>query len=165
MTLKIKRIAGKRKTRICLSGQLRSEHLDQLKSEVARGGPRVTLDLEELDLVAQQRQLVDRAGAFRGRLRGGCSAGRVPLHGPVAGADLHRLVHPQGHVARLEVQAHLVHGGDRRRSINPDQERMMAKRANTKTVEVNASHVAYMSHPKETVELIEEAATSARSNQ
>ena len=50
-TLKIKRIAGKRKTRICLSGQLRSEHLDQLKSEVERGGPRVTLDLEELDLV------------------------------------------------------------------------------------------------------------------
>ncbi len=31
------------------------------------------------------------------------------------------------------------------RSINPDQERMMAKRAKAKTVEVNASHVAYMS--------------------
>src|SRR5258708_30584215 len=39
-----------------------------------------------------------------------------------------------------------------------DQERMMAKRANAKTVEVNASHVAYMSHPKETEKLIEEAA-------
>jgi len=51
MTLKIKRIAGKRKTRIRLSGQLRSEHLDQLKCEVERGGPRVTLDLEELDLL------------------------------------------------------------------------------------------------------------------
>ena len=51
MTLKIKRIAGKRKTCICLSGQLRSEHLDQVQSEVERGGPRVTLDLEELDLV------------------------------------------------------------------------------------------------------------------
>jgi len=47
------------------------------------------------------------------------------------------------------------------RSINPDQERMMAKRANAKTVEVNASHVAYMSHPKETAKLIEEAATTA----
>ncbi|MGC1450527.1 MAG: alpha/beta hydrolase [Candidatus Sulfotelmatobacter sp.] len=46
------------------------------------------------------------------------------------------------------------------RSINPDQERMMAKRAKAKTVEVNASHVAYMSHPKETAKLIEEAATS-----
>jgi len=50
MTLKIERISEKRKTRICLSGQLRSEHLDQLKSEVERAGPRVTLDLEELDL-------------------------------------------------------------------------------------------------------------------
>jgi pimeloyl-ACP methyl ester carboxylesterase len=51
------------------------------------------------------------------------------------------------------------------RSINPDQERMMAKRANAKTVEVNASHVAYMSHPKQTAKLIEEAATSAPVNQ
>jgi pimeloyl-ACP methyl ester carboxylesterase len=51
------------------------------------------------------------------------------------------------------------------RSINPEQERMMAKRAKAKTVEVNASHVAYMSHPKETAKLIEEAATSAHGNQ
>ena len=36
----------------------------------------------------------------------------------------------------------------------------MAKRANAKTIEVNSSHVAYMSHPKETAKLIEEAATS-----
>src|SRR5689334_20121376 len=50
------------------------------------------------------------------------------------------------------------------RSINPQQERMMAKRANAKTVEVNASHVAYMSHPKETAKLIEQAATSAHGN-
>ena len=51
MTLKIERISDKRTTRICLSGQLRCEHLDQLKSEVERGGPRVALDLEEVDLV------------------------------------------------------------------------------------------------------------------
>ena len=50
------------------------------------------------------------------------------------------------------------------RSINPDQERMMAKRAKAKTVEVNASHVAYISHPKEAAKLIEEAATSALVN-
>jgi pimeloyl-ACP methyl ester carboxylesterase len=50
------------------------------------------------------------------------------------------------------------------RSINPIQERMMAKRAHAKTVEVSSSHVAYMSHPKETVKLIEEAATSAHAN-
>ena len=51
MTLKIERISGKRTTRICLSGQLRCEHLDQLKAEVERGGARVALDLEEVDLV------------------------------------------------------------------------------------------------------------------
>ena len=47
------------------------------------------------------------------------------------------------------------------RSINPDNERRMAKRANATTVEVKASHVAYMSHPKEAAKLIEEAANSA----
>ena len=47
------------------------------------------------------------------------------------------------------------------RSINPEQERMMAKRAKAKTVEVKASHVAYMAYPKETAKLIEEAATHA----
>jgi pimeloyl-ACP methyl ester carboxylesterase len=50
------------------------------------------------------------------------------------------------------------------RSINPDQERMMAKRARARTVEVNASHVAYMSHPQETAKLIEEAATATSIN-
>jgi pimeloyl-ACP methyl ester carboxylesterase len=50
------------------------------------------------------------------------------------------------------------------RSINPDQERMMAKRAKAKTVEVKSSHVAYISHPNETVKLIEEAATNASAN-
>ena len=48
------------------------------------------------------------------------------------------------------------------RSINPEQERMMAKRAHARTVEVNSSHVAYMSHPKETAKLIEEAAARVR---
>jgi pimeloyl-ACP methyl ester carboxylesterase len=51
------------------------------------------------------------------------------------------------------------------RSINPEQERMMAKRAKAKTVEVKASHVAYMSHPKESAKLIEEAAAHASANQ
>ena len=48
------------------------------------------------------------------------------------------------------------------RSINPEQERMMAKRAKATTVEVKSSHVAYMSHAKETAKLIEEAATSGQ---
>jgi len=51
MTLKIERISGKRRTRIRLSGAFRSEHLDQVKAEIERGGPGVALDLEEVDLV------------------------------------------------------------------------------------------------------------------
>jgi pimeloyl-ACP methyl ester carboxylesterase len=50
------------------------------------------------------------------------------------------------------------------RSINPIQERMMAKRAHAKTVEVDSSHVAYMSHPREAAKLIEEAATHVHLN-
>jgi hypothetical protein len=49
--LKIERISGGRGARIRLSGQLRSEHLGQLKFEIERGGPNVGLDLEEVDLV------------------------------------------------------------------------------------------------------------------
>jgi pimeloyl-ACP methyl ester carboxylesterase len=102
---------------------------------------------------------------FAADFAGGRFADRVPLHGRVAGADLHRRVHPQGRESRLEVQAHLVHGGHRG-PIDQDQERMMAKRAHAKTVEANgASHEAYTSHPKETAKLIEEAATSAPGNQ
>jgi pimeloyl-ACP methyl ester carboxylesterase len=51
------------------------------------------------------------------------------------------------------------------RMINPDQERKMAKRANAKTVEVKSSHCAYVSHPKETAKLIEEAARHATASQ
>ena len=51
MTLKIERIPGKRRTRIRLSGEFRSDHLDQVKTEIERGGPRLALDLEEVDLV------------------------------------------------------------------------------------------------------------------
>ena len=51
MTLKIERIAGKPRTRIRLSGELRAEHLDQLKAEIEGAGPILALDLEEVDLV------------------------------------------------------------------------------------------------------------------
>jgi hypothetical protein len=51
MMLKIERISGKRRTRIRLSGEVRAEHLDQLKAEIEPAGPRVALDLEEVDLV------------------------------------------------------------------------------------------------------------------
>ena len=49
--LKIEWISGKGGTRICLSGQLRSEHLRQVRSEVEGAEQPVVLDLEEVDLV------------------------------------------------------------------------------------------------------------------
>ena len=51
MTLKIEQIFGEGKTRIRLSGQVRSEDICQLKTEIARCGFDVTLDLEEVELV------------------------------------------------------------------------------------------------------------------
>jgi hypothetical protein len=51
MTLRIERIPDRRRTRIRLSGAFRSEHIDQVKAEVERGGSQVALDLEEVDLV------------------------------------------------------------------------------------------------------------------
>jgi hypothetical protein len=50
MTLKIERISSKRGIRIRLSGEFRSNRLDQVEAEIDRGGP-VALDLEEVDLV------------------------------------------------------------------------------------------------------------------
>jgi len=48
MTLRIERVPGRR---IRLSGQFRSEHLDQVKAEIDRCGASAVVDLEELDLV------------------------------------------------------------------------------------------------------------------
>ena len=47
MTLKIERS----RARVRLSGELRSEHLDQLKTELRKCGRSAVLDLEEVNLV------------------------------------------------------------------------------------------------------------------
>jgi pimeloyl-ACP methyl ester carboxylesterase len=44
------------------------------------------------------------------------------------------------------------------RTINPDLERFMAKRMNATTIEVKASHLSLISHPKEITDLILKAA-------
>jgi len=55
----------------------------------------------------------------------------------------------------------LVAGSDR--TINPELERWYAARAKSHKVEVaGASHVVYISHPKEVAALVEQAAQSAR---
>jgi pimeloyl-ACP methyl ester carboxylesterase len=44
------------------------------------------------------------------------------------------------------------------RTIDPDLERFMAKRMGAKTIEVKASHLSLISHPREIADLILEAA-------
>jgi len=51
VTLKIERITVPGRTRIRLSGEFRSEHVDQVKAELERGGSGVDLDLDEVNLV------------------------------------------------------------------------------------------------------------------
>jgi pimeloyl-ACP methyl ester carboxylesterase len=46
------------------------------------------------------------------------------------------------------------------RAINAELERFMAKRIGARTTELKASHVSYISHPKEVAKLIESAATA-----
>ncbi len=48
------------------------------------------------------------------------------------------------------------------RAINPDLERMMYKRSHAQTIEVNSSHVVYISHPREVAAVIEQAAAAGR---
>jgi pimeloyl-ACP methyl ester carboxylesterase len=49
----------------------------------------------------------------------------------------------------------------RDRSINPDLERSMAKRAGSETIDVPASHAVYVSKPKDVARLIERAAKAS----
>jgi pimeloyl-ACP methyl ester carboxylesterase len=65
------------------------------------------------------------------------------------------------HRIRNIVLVHLVAESDR--TINAELERWYAKRAKSHTVEVaGASHVVYISHPKEVSALIEDAASHAQ---
>ena len=48
------------------------------------------------------------------------------------------------------------------KSINPETERAMYKKANAKITEVKSSHVIYMSHPKAVADVIETAARESK---
>jgi pimeloyl-ACP methyl ester carboxylesterase len=48
--------------------------------------------------------------------------------------------------------------------INPDLERFFAKRMGAATIEIEASHVVFMSHPKEVAAVIEAAASASRAS-
>lgn len=47
------------------------------------------------------------------------------------------------------------------RTVNPDLERFMAKRANSKVTELKGSHVAFIAHPAAVAKVIEQAAAAA----
>jgi pimeloyl-ACP methyl ester carboxylesterase len=49
-------------------------------------------------------------------------------------------------------------------TINPEQERFYAKRMGAHTTEIKASHVAFISHPREVADLIEQAAEATKSS-
>jgi anti-anti-sigma regulatory factor len=51
MTLKIEKVSDGRKTVICLSGRLQSEHLDELKAQMDGDQSRIVLDLDGVTLV------------------------------------------------------------------------------------------------------------------
>jgi len=51
MTLKIEKVSDGRKTVIRLSGRLRSEHLDELKTQIDGDQSRIALDLDGVTLV------------------------------------------------------------------------------------------------------------------
>jgi anti-anti-sigma regulatory factor len=51
MTLKIEKVSDGRKTIIRLSGRLRSEHLDELKTQMDGDQSRIALDLDGVTLV------------------------------------------------------------------------------------------------------------------
>jgi ABC-type transporter Mla MlaB component len=51
MTLKIESLSDWNGTTIRLIGRMEEEHLDELKAEVEKAGPKIALDLEQLSLV------------------------------------------------------------------------------------------------------------------
>jgi pimeloyl-ACP methyl ester carboxylesterase len=78
------------------------------------------------------------------------AATQMPVNGGVFGASL-----PVA-AWRTIPTWYIVSSDDR--AINPDVERFYAKRAGAKTTEIKASHVPFLSHPKEVAKVIEDAA-------
>jgi pimeloyl-ACP methyl ester carboxylesterase len=67
---------------------------------------------------------------------------------------------PVGTAARKSIPSwYLVASEDR--AINPDLQRFMAKRMSATTAEVKASHVPFITHPKEVAKIINAAANAA----
>jgi len=78
------------------------------------------------------------------------AATQMPVNGGVFGASL-----PVA-AWRTIPTWYIVSSEDR--AINPEVERFYARRAGAKTTEIKASHVPFLSHPKEVAKVIEDAA-------
>jgi len=51
MTLKIEKVTDGHSTTIRLIGRMRAEYLEELKTQIRESGSKITLDLEEVNLV------------------------------------------------------------------------------------------------------------------
>ena len=100
---------------------------------------------------------LDRA-KFAASFAGDVAADEAELHGGLAGAVGRRGAGRCGDRARVEVEAELVPGRDRRPMIPPPAQQMMAKRAGATVVEVAGSHAIYVSKPEAVAKIIEQAA-------
>ena len=80
------------------------------------------------------------------------AATQKPIFGPIFETPV------QGAAWKTVSSWYLLASEDR--AINPELQRFMAKRIGAKTSEVKASHVPFITRPKEVVKIIEEAATA-----
>jgi hypothetical protein len=65
MTLRIERYSEGPSTTIRLIGRMQAEHLAELENQIRNGGPKIALDLEQVDLV--DVQVVRFLGACEGQ--------------------------------------------------------------------------------------------------
>jgi len=74
MTLKIERYFDGLSTTIRLIGRMQAEHLEELKTQIGESGSKITLDLEEVNLV--DVDVIRFLGTCQGE--GGCLVHRSP---------------------------------------------------------------------------------------
>ncbi|HVK49813.1 MAG TPA: alpha/beta hydrolase [Pseudobacter sp.] len=105
------------------------------------------------DMIDPEKFAADFAGDLSPKKAGFMANAQMP----VADLAFHAIIHDPAW--RKKPSWYMVAQSDR--IINPDLERMYAKRAGSKTVEIKGgSHAIFASRPKEVAKLINEAATS-----
>ncbi|WP_211345543.1 alpha/beta fold hydrolase [Paraflavitalea soli] len=109
-----------------------------------------------LDMIDPQRFAADFAGDLPAAKAGFMAMSQMP----VADQAFHAIIHNPAW--KKKPSWYMVAKADR--IINPDLERLYAKRAGSKVIEIaGASHAVFASHPREVATLIVAAATEAAS--